>query len=68
MNYAQANGKNCYERPNLSTTKVTKDGDCDDSDDDDDEENVLLLPGEEGYNVSSVDKECNNEEEEWGTG
>ena len=62
MKYSQANGKNCYEKQDLSTTKVTKDGDGDDSDDDDDD-NLLLLPEDEGYNVSSVDEECDNEEE-----
>ena len=64
MKYSQANGKNCYEKQDLSTTKVTKNGDGDDSDDDEDDDNEFLLPGEEGYNVSSVNKECNNEEEE----
>ena len=61
MDYAQANGKNCYERTDLSSTGVTKDrvgDDCDDDDDDDDCE--LLLPGDGGYNVSSVEEECDN--------
>ena len=62
MDYAQANSKNCHERTDLSSTEVTKDGVGDNSDDDDDD-NVLLLPGDEGYNVSSVDEECDNEEE-----
>ena len=60
MKYSQANGKNCYEKQDLSTTRLTKDGD--DSDDDDDD-NLLTLPADEGYNVSSVDEECDNEEE-----
>ena len=46
-----------------------KEGDSDDSDDDDDD-NGFDLPGEEGYDVpvTSVDEECDNEEEWQGTG
>ena len=63
-NYAEANGKNCYENKDCTTSKVMKQGEGDDSDDDDDD-NGFDLPGEEGYNVTvtSVDEECDKEEE-----
>ena len=59
--YAKENSRNCYERVVPSSTGVDGVEDGDSAQDSDDEGACeLLLPGDQGYNDSSVTVEGNN--------
>ena len=59
--YAKDNSRNGYERVHASSTGVDGDEDQDQDNEDEDEDACeLLLPGDQGYNDSSITVERNN--------